>query len=171
MPIPIAGRANRASPQFAEMRRGLSGRALEQGERPANAVEIVCQACHRINDHFPAGIVQLSGARSFRFEKGGDGSVSSPSLMSAGHHALLALDQIDERSSVVAVTMVAHGSPKGRARPGWRRGTAGAALKSKNADERDQEKSHFLGFLIEPAAADAIRAGRRPDILYCPPRR
>jgi hypothetical protein len=31
--------------------------------RPENAVELVCQACHRINDHFPAGVVRLSGAK------------------------------------------------------------------------------------------------------------
>jgi hypothetical protein len=29
--------------------------------RPADAHEAICQACHRINDHFPAGIVTLSG--------------------------------------------------------------------------------------------------------------
>jgi hypothetical protein len=30
-------------------------------ERPAGAHEELCQACHRINDDFPAGIVTLSG--------------------------------------------------------------------------------------------------------------
>jgi hypothetical protein len=30
-------------------------------ERPANANEELCQACHRINDNFPAGVVTLSG--------------------------------------------------------------------------------------------------------------
>lgn len=30
-------------------------------ERPADAHEELCQACHRINDHFPAGVVTLSG--------------------------------------------------------------------------------------------------------------
>jgi len=30
-------------------------------ERPAGAHEEICQACHRINDDFPAGIVTLSG--------------------------------------------------------------------------------------------------------------
>lgn len=29
--------------------------------RPAEAEEVLCQACHRINDHYPAGIVTLSG--------------------------------------------------------------------------------------------------------------
>jgi len=29
--------------------------------RPADAHEQLCQACHRINDHYPAGIVTLSG--------------------------------------------------------------------------------------------------------------
>jgi len=29
--------------------------------RPAEAQEQICQACHRINDHYPAGIVTLSG--------------------------------------------------------------------------------------------------------------
>lgn len=29
--------------------------------RPADAHEEVCQACHRINDNYPAGIVTLSG--------------------------------------------------------------------------------------------------------------
>ena len=30
--------------------------------RPASAHEELCQACHRINDNFPAGITTLSGA-------------------------------------------------------------------------------------------------------------
>jgi len=30
-------------------------------ERPAGAHEELCQACHRINDDFPAGMVTLSG--------------------------------------------------------------------------------------------------------------
>jgi len=30
-------------------------------QRPADAHEQLCQACHRINDHYPAGIVTLSG--------------------------------------------------------------------------------------------------------------
>lgn len=29
--------------------------------RPADAKEELCQACHRINDHYPAGIVTLRG--------------------------------------------------------------------------------------------------------------
>lgn len=31
------------------------------GERPADAATTTCQACHRINDHYPAGIVTLAG--------------------------------------------------------------------------------------------------------------
>lgn len=30
-------------------------------ERPAGAHEALCQACHRINDDFPAGVLTLSG--------------------------------------------------------------------------------------------------------------
>ena len=30
-------------------------------ERPADAHETLCQACHRINDKYPAGVVSLSG--------------------------------------------------------------------------------------------------------------
>ena len=30
--------------------------------RPKSAHEVVCQACHRINDRYPAGVVTLSGA-------------------------------------------------------------------------------------------------------------
>ncbi|HUZ75379.1 MAG TPA: BCAM0308 family protein [Stellaceae bacterium] len=30
-------------------------------ERPENAETVLCQACHRINDRYPAGIVTLSG--------------------------------------------------------------------------------------------------------------
>jgi hypothetical protein len=33
------------------------------GARPANAVEVTCQACQRINDNYPAGVLRLSGAR------------------------------------------------------------------------------------------------------------
>ncbi|WP_448192762.1 BCAM0308 family protein [Azospirillum sp. sgz301742] len=33
------------------------------GLRPVTAEEVVCQACHRIADHCPAGIVMLSGPR------------------------------------------------------------------------------------------------------------
>jgi hypothetical protein len=28
---------------------------------PAGAQELLCQACHRINDHYPAGVVTLTG--------------------------------------------------------------------------------------------------------------
>lgn len=31
------------------------------GDRPDGAVEVVCPACHRIRDHFPAGFVHVSG--------------------------------------------------------------------------------------------------------------
>jgi hypothetical protein len=31
-------------------------------ERPAGAHELVCQACHRINDDYPAGVVTLAGS-------------------------------------------------------------------------------------------------------------
>jgi hypothetical protein len=31
------------------------------GERPEEAAATICQACHRINDHYPAGIVTLAG--------------------------------------------------------------------------------------------------------------
>lgn len=42
------------------------GAVYQQGRwhwsaRPADAHEALCQACHRINDRFPAGIVTLSG--------------------------------------------------------------------------------------------------------------
>ena len=30
-------------------------------ERPADATEVVCAACHRIRDHFPAGFVHIEG--------------------------------------------------------------------------------------------------------------
>jgi hypothetical protein len=33
------------------------------GEKPQGAVELTCQACHRINDKYPAGVVQLTGPR------------------------------------------------------------------------------------------------------------
>jgi hypothetical protein len=33
------------------------------GARPEAAVEVTCQACHRQNDDFPAGVVTLGGAR------------------------------------------------------------------------------------------------------------
>lgn len=32
------------------------------GERPADAAEVVCPACQRIHDHFPAGFVHVGGA-------------------------------------------------------------------------------------------------------------
>jgi hypothetical protein len=38
----------------------LDGR-WQWAERPAGAHEELCQACHRINDDFPAGIVTISG--------------------------------------------------------------------------------------------------------------
>lgn len=31
-------------------------------DRPPGAHEMLCQACHRINDHYPAGILTLTGA-------------------------------------------------------------------------------------------------------------
>lgn len=31
------------------------------GERPEHAESLLCQACHRSNDHYPAGIVTLTG--------------------------------------------------------------------------------------------------------------
>jgi hypothetical protein len=37
------------------------GNRWHWGPRPAGAHEVVCQACHRTNDKFPAGLVALSG--------------------------------------------------------------------------------------------------------------
>ncbi|HXS39098.1 MAG TPA: BCAM0308 family protein [Stellaceae bacterium] len=31
-------------------------------ERPTGAHEVLCQACHRINDHYPAGVITFTGA-------------------------------------------------------------------------------------------------------------
>jgi hypothetical protein len=31
-------------------------------ERPIGAHEALCQACHRINDHYPAGVITFTGA-------------------------------------------------------------------------------------------------------------
>jgi NMD protein affecting ribosome stability and mRNA decay len=33
-------------------------------KRPATAHEVVCQACHRINDNYPAGVMTMRGLRS-----------------------------------------------------------------------------------------------------------
>ncbi len=38
------------------------------GDRPAAAVELTCQACHRINDKYPAGVVNLAGPRLVRLK-------------------------------------------------------------------------------------------------------
>jgi len=32
------------------------------GQTPPDAEQVVCQACHRVNDRFPAGVVTLTGA-------------------------------------------------------------------------------------------------------------
>jgi NMD protein affecting ribosome stability and mRNA decay len=32
------------------------------GPQPSGAEEVVCQACHRINDRYPAGVVTLTGS-------------------------------------------------------------------------------------------------------------
>jgi hypothetical protein len=37
-------------------------------DRPAIAVEVTCQACHRANDKFPAGVVTLAGGRLARLK-------------------------------------------------------------------------------------------------------
>ncbi len=37
-------------------------------ERPAGAVEVTCQACHRIADSYPAGVITLAGARLDRLK-------------------------------------------------------------------------------------------------------
>lgn len=33
------------------------------GSRPEGAVALTCQACHRISDNYPAGVVRVAGAR------------------------------------------------------------------------------------------------------------
>ena len=43
------------------MRGSLSPGRWQWAERPAAAHEELCQACHRINDDFPAGMVTISG--------------------------------------------------------------------------------------------------------------
>lgn len=37
------------------------GGRWQWSERPAGAEELLCQACHRINDRYPAGILTLTG--------------------------------------------------------------------------------------------------------------
>ena len=39
------------------------------GKRPEGTTEELCAACRRINDHFPAGIVQLHGAFTLRHKE------------------------------------------------------------------------------------------------------
>ncbi len=46
-------------PQCGAVYRG--GR-WQWAERPPQAHETICQACHRINDEFPAGVVRIGGA-------------------------------------------------------------------------------------------------------------
>jgi hypothetical protein len=74
-------------------------------ERPPEAKEELCQACHRINDKYPAGVLTLSGA----FVRGHRREIlnlarNTEAVEKAEHplHRIMAIEQRDDEIDVTA---------------------------------------------------------------------
>lgn len=74
------------------------------GKVPKGAAEALCQACHRINDKYPAGEVTLSGGflRAHRAEI--LGLIHNTESAEKGEHPLHRIMAIDERPEEIVVT-------------------------------------------------------------------
>jgi hypothetical protein len=71
--------------------------------RPADAHEELCQACHRINDNYPAGIVTLSGAIAQQYKAEIIGLAHNQEKVEKTEHPLSRIMSIEESESNIVI--------------------------------------------------------------------
>lgn len=74
------------------------------GEAPEGAEEALCQACHRINDKYPAGEVTLAGGFLRRHKPEILGLIHNTEAAEKEEHPLHRIMGIDERPEEIVVT-------------------------------------------------------------------
>lgn len=72
-------------------------------ELPASGEKRLCQACHRINDHFPAGIVTLSGAFPMQHKEDVLSLVRHQEEIEKSEHAQNRIMNIDEMPDRIVI--------------------------------------------------------------------
>ena len=72
-------------------------------ERPDQAQEALCQACRRINDDYPAGILTLSGAFLNKHRTETLGLARHQEKLEKGQHPLHRIMNIDEQGEIIVI--------------------------------------------------------------------
>ncbi|MDH3473050.1 MAG: BCAM0308 family protein [Rhodospirillales bacterium] len=72
-------------------------------ERPDQAQETLCQACHRTNDGYPAGILTLSGTFVGEHKTEILGLARHQEELEKGEHPLHRIMNIDEQGKVIVI--------------------------------------------------------------------
>ncbi len=73
-------------------------------DRPDQCHEELCQACHRINDEYPAGTVTLSGGFVGRHRDEIIGLARNQEQLEKGEHPLNRIMRIDEQDHSIVIT-------------------------------------------------------------------
>lgn len=74
------------------------------GPPPADAGELLCQACHRINDRYPAGEVHVSGAFRALHKEEIIRLVRNEENLEVAQHPLHRILSIDDREDETIIT-------------------------------------------------------------------
>ena len=72
--------------------------------RPEDAHEVVCQACHRINDHYPAGIVTITNSLPAKEKAEMLNLVRHQEEAEKAEHPLNRIIDIDEGPEAIVIT-------------------------------------------------------------------
>lgn len=106
-------------------------------DRPANAKEGLCQACHRINDKFPAGELTLGGSFLRRHRSELEHLARNEEKLETGEHPLNRIMAIEDRGGELLITTTDIHLPR----------RIGEALRRAYEGELDyhyDEESHFI---------------------------
>ena len=74
------------------------------GLQPKDAREELCQACHRINDNYPAGVVTLAGEFLAQHKDEIVGLVLNQEALEKGEHPLARIMAMTEREDALVIT-------------------------------------------------------------------
>ena len=74
------------------------------GDPPAGATEVLCQACHRINDRYPAGELTLGGAFLNAHKAEILHLARNEEKLESGEHPLYRIMEVEDRGQTVVIT-------------------------------------------------------------------
>jgi hypothetical protein len=136
--------------------------------RPEGAVEHLCHACHRINDHYPAGILMLSGPLVAEHKAQMLRLARHQEEVEKREHPLNRIIDIEEAagSSSTPPTSICRGaSPRRRSAPGTARWSSTTTRTAISSAPRGIGKRDGVGISIRPGgvpmSADQKRRHRR----------